>query len=345
MSLRTWQVRDAALRVDGELDISIRNDPLSFALTSLKTACDAGELTVGSKSAEARKILDAGRRAVTVIHPELFPEAYIAAAQPLALAARHLVLLGHPLNFEEAKNAVEAADHLLTEPPAPATQTRTVLLEARAIGHRFAASEGTAGFGDLRQAVEDLVDTIQTRKHESDLLGEARAGLELAEVLRTYALHGISLEEDRSFQEALGFVASARDQTVASDDLPLNTVTAIERATTYAQRSASTFKTTHDLIGYARCLVIQSHLLLDHPDHDRTELSLSALQLADQSIALLTHPEAPYVRGCAYQARARALQLTDPEAATRAIEQSRTVLAEVSLAATASSLSLDESSE
>ena len=331
--------------MDVELDTSIRSDPLGFALASLNTACDASELTVGSEGAEDRKILYAARRAATVLNPKLFPEAYIAAARPIAVAARHLVLLGHPLSFDEAKSAVEAADHLLSEPPAPAAQTRTVLLEARAIGHRFAASASAARFSDLHQAVDDLMDAIQTRKHESDLLGEAQAGLELAEVLRTYALHGISLEEDISFHEALAFVTSARDQTVVSDDLPDNTVMAIERAITYAQRSASTFKTTHDLISYARCLVLQSHLLLDHPGHDRTELSLSALQLADQGIAALTHPEAPYVRACAYEARARALQLTDPDAATRAIEQSRNLLAEVSLAATAASLSLEESSE
>ena len=320
--------RNTALRVDGELDTNISDDPLRFALASFNTARSIGELHATSPVADAYNLLDASRRVAIVMRPETFPDVYREAVRPLALAARHLVLSGHHLLSEQARSVVEAVTHLLSETSPHETKIYAPLLEARAIAYRFSGLENTAVyFSNLQQAFADLLLAIDAHRSKSNVMGEAQANLELAETLGIYAFHLNNREDAPEFQEAFDFVSFVRNQTDTSPNPDTNPVTVIERATTCAQHAASTLAPTHDPIGHARCLIIQAGLRLEHPDHHPEESSSAALQLADKSIHMLSHSAPPYVLACAYQVKAHALQATDPEAATRAANASTALLA------------------
>ena len=278
--------------------------------------------------ADAYNLLDASRRAAIVMRPEIFPKVYREAARPLALAARHLVVSGHPLLPEEARSVVEAVTHLLSETSPHERKLHAPLLEARAIAYRFAGPENTEmHFSGLQQAFADLLIAIDTRRTKSNVMAEAQANLELAETLRIYALYLNNREDAPEFQEALEFVAFVRNQTGASPNIDTNPVAVIERATTCARHAVSTLTPTRDPIGHVRCLIVQAGLLLDHPDQIPEESSSSALQLANKSIHMLNRTAPPYVLACAYQIRAHALQATEPEAATRATDASTALLA------------------
>lgn len=314
--------------MDGELDTTISDDPLRFALASFDTARSMGKLHTTSPVANAYNLLDASRRVAIVMRPETFPEVYREAAPPLALSARHLVMSGHPLLPEEARSVVEAVTHLLDNTSPHEIDLHAPLLEARAIAYRFSGLEDTAVyFSNLQQAFSDLLIAIDARRSKSNVMAEAQANLELAETLRIYAFHLNNREDAPEFQEALDFVAFVRNQSGTSLNIDTNPVAMIERATTCAHHAVSTLAPTRDPIGHARCLIIQARLLLERPDRHPEESSSAALQLADKSFHMLSPTAPPYVLACAYQIRAHALQATDPEAATRATDASTALLA------------------
>ena len=314
--------------MDGELDTNISDDPIRFALDSFNTTRSIGALHTTSPITDAYNLLDASRRVAIVMRPETFPDVYREAASPLALAARHLVVSGHPLLPEEARNVVEAVTHVLSTTSPQETELHAPLLEARAIAYRFASLENTAVyFSNLQQAFSGLLLAIDAHKSNSNVVGEAQANLELAETLRIHAFNLKNREDALEFQEALDFVTFIRNQTDTSPNSDTSPVAVIERALTCAGRAVSTLAPTHNPIGHARCLIVQAGLLLEHPDRNSEEASSSALQLAAKSIHMLSHTAAPYVLACAYQIRAHALQATDPKAATRAAATSNALLA------------------
>ncbi len=169
-------------------------------------------------------------------------EAGTRAARSLALAVRYLVMVGHPVNRENARNAVDAADWLLaTTPQSDDEASSTLLFEARGTAQRVLAPSGVAGTATLEKAAADLLAAAETRQQNNDPIAIARTYLEIAEVFSAYA---------------------------ADERGPI-----VERAVTFAQQAVISLPPGVDPVAFARCQLLLSGLLLDHPEMDPREFA------------------------------------------------------------------------
>ncbi len=218
-------------------------------------------------------------RAWTVLDTELFPKASLEAARILALSVRALVQAGHPVTRAKALESTAAAERWIESLPGSEQSARADAQEARGIAHRMAAesvSEPDARM--LEAAAMDLLAAAQYRQTAGDREAAARTDLEIAEVFARYP---------------------------ADDRAPL-----IERAVGHARRAAATLTPNVDSTAHARCQLLLSGLLLDHPKTDPQQFAHAAVGLADIALKIVDADQAPWVAAQAWQARARALELS-----------------------------------
>ena len=253
-------------------------DPLGFAVAALAedSALNA-DATLGHLERTARS-LTAARRAWAVLDTDLFPKAAADAARALALSVGEMVVAGQAVTQEVALEAVEAAEYWLESTSSTDRQARADAQEARGVARRVAAELG--GEQDARMleaAALDLLAAAQFRQTAGDPEAAARTDLEIAEVFARYP---------------------------ADDRGPL-----IERAVGHARRAAATLTRERDAAAHARCQLLLSGLLLDHPRTDPQQFAPAALRLAEAALDGLDAEHAPLVAARAWQARGRALGL------------------------------------
>ena len=253
-------------------------DPLGFAVAALAedSALNA-DATLGHLERMARRIA-AARRAWAVLDTESFPKAAAGAARALALSVGELVLAGQAVTQEVALEAVEAAEFWLESTNSADRQGRADAQEARGVARRVAAEHGGGQVARmLESAALDLLTAAQFRQTAGDPEAAARTDLEIAEVFARYP---------------------------ADDRGPL-----IERAVGHARRAAATLTRERDAAAHARCQLLLSGLLLDHPRTDPQQFAPAALRLAETALDGLDPEHAPFVAARAWQARGRALGL------------------------------------
>ena len=242
---------------------------------------------------DAGRRFAAARRAWTVLETESFPKASVEAAQSLALGARALAQAGQTVTRAEAREAAEAAERWLESLPGSEQSARADAQEARGVARRVAAEHGDGlDARMLEAAAMDLLAAAQYRQTAGDPEAAARTDLEIAEVFARYP---------------------------ADDRAPL-----IERAVGHARRAAAALTPQTDPTAHARCQLLLSGLLLDHPGTDPQQFAPAAAGLADIALKVVDAERAPLVAALAWQARARALQLSgsadDIAAYTRAAD-------------------------
>ena len=277
-------------------------DPLGFAVAALAedSALNA-DATLGHLERTARS-LTAARRAWAVLDTESFPKAAAGAARALALSVGELVLAGQAVTQEVALEAVEAAEYWLESTSSTDRQARADAQEARGVARRVAAELG--GEQDARMleaAALDLLAAAQFRQTAGDPEAAARTDLEIAEVFARYP---------------------------ADDRGPL-----IERAVGHARRAAATLTRERDAAAHARCQLLLSGLLLDHPRTDPQQFAPAALRLAETALDGLDPEHAPLVAARAWQARGRALGLVGRPDAAAAYARAADLLAAAGLPA------------
>ena len=237
--------------------------------------------------------LAGARRAWAVLDTESFPKASVGVARALALGVRALALDGEPVGLTVALEAVEAADFWLERTRSGQASAQADAREARGVARRVAAehrNEPDARM--LETAAMDLLAAAQYRQTTGDIESAARTDLEIAEVFARYP---------------------------ADDRTPL-----VERAVAHARRAAATLTSQKDAVAHARCQILLSELLLDHPSTDPRQFAPAAVGLTDIALKVVDAERAPLVAARAWQARARALQLSgsadDIAAYTRAAD-------------------------
>lgn len=221
----------------------------------------------------------AARRAWTVLETESFPRASVEAARSLALGVRAMAQAGQAVTRTEAREAAEAADRWLESLPGSEQSARADAQEARGVARRVAAVQGEEADARLLEAAAmDLLAAAQFRQQAGDAEAVARTDLEIAEVFAIYQ---------------------------ADDRAPL-----IERAVGHARRAAATLTPQVDAVAHARCQVLLSGLLLDHPRTDPKQFAHAAVGLADIALKVVDEERTPLVAARAWQARAQALELS-----------------------------------
>ncbi|MDE2868286.1 MAG: hypothetical protein OXR64_12265 [Chloroflexota bacterium] len=221
----------------------------------------------------------AARRAWAVLDIASFPKASVDAARRLALGVRALVWGGQPVALGVALEAIEAAERWLESARPAEESSRADAQEARGVARRLAA--GSGGEPDARMleaAAMDLLAAAQYRQQVGDAEAAARTDLEIAEAFAVYP---------------------------ADDRAPL-----IERAVGHARRAAATLTAAVDATAHARCQLLLSGLLLDHPKTDPKQFAHAAVGLADSALKIVDAERAPFVAARAWRARARALELS-----------------------------------
>jgi len=218
------------------------------------------------------------RRAWTVLETESFPKASVEAARLLALGVRAMAQAGQAVTRAEAREAAEAAEHWLESLSASEQSARADAQEARGVARRLATTPGDEDYARMLEAsAMDLLAAAQYRQQAGDAAAAARTDLEIAEVFALYP---------------------------AGDRAPL-----IERAVGHARRAAATLTPDVDATAHARCQLLLSGLLLDHPRTDPQQFASAAQGLADTALKVVDDERAPLVAARAWQARARALKL------------------------------------
>lgn len=220
----------------------------------------------------------AARRAWTVLETESFPKASVEAARSLALGVRAMAQAGQAVTRAEAREAAEAAEHWLESLPDSRQPARADAQEARGAARRLAAAPGDEDYARMLEAsAMDLLAAAQYRQQAGDAEAMAQTNLEIAEAFAVYP---------------------------ADDRGPL-----IERAVGHARRAAATLTPDIDATAHARCQILLSGLLLDHPKTDPQQFASAAQGLADTALKVVDDERAPLVAARAWQARARALEL------------------------------------
>ncbi len=222
---------------------------------------------------------EAARQAWSVLDSESFPRAFVESARALALSVRAMVQAGQAVTRAEALEAVEAAECWLESVATSAQAAQADAQEARGVARRMAAaSEREPNARMLEAAAMDLLATAQFRQQAGDPEAAARTDLEIAEAFAVYP---------------------------ADDRAPL-----IERAVGHARRAAAALTPDVDATAHARCQLLLSGLLLDHPKTDPRQFASPAVALADIALKVVDAERAPSVAARAWQARARALELS-----------------------------------
>ncbi len=249
-------------------------DPLGFALEAL-----ADQPAVHDTSLCTPDAFAAARRAWSVLDSESFPKACADAARALALGVRAMVVAGQPVGRVAALEAIEAAASWIEHTKQSDGEARADAQEARGVARRLAAESGDAlDARMLEAAAMDLLAAAQFRQTAGDREAAARTDLEIAEVFARYP---------------------------ADDRAPL-----IERAVGHARRAAAALTPDVDATAHARCQLLLSGLLLDHPKTDPRQFASPAVGLADIALKVVDAERAPSVAARAWQARARALELS-----------------------------------
>lgn len=256
----------------------VTQDPSSFDLAAdplgfaVAALGDATATDAGGRFASAR-------RAWTVLETESFPKASAEAARSLALGVRAMAQAGQAVTRAEAREAAEAAERWLESLSASEQPARADAQEARGVARRLAAAPGDEDYARMLEAsAMDLLAAAQYRQAAGDAAAAARTDLEIAEVFALYP---------------------------AGDRAPL-----IERAVGHARRAAATLTPQTDAVAHARCQLLLSGLLLDHPKSDPKQFAPAAQGLADTALKDVDADRAPLVASRAWQARARALELS-----------------------------------
>ncbi|MCY3895163.1 MAG: hypothetical protein OXG17_01705 [Chloroflexi bacterium] len=221
----------------------------------------------------------AARRAWAILDTASFPKASIDAARRLALGVRALVLGGQPVTRAVALEAIEAAACWL-ESTGPAEEpARADAQEARGVASRTASEHGDVPDARMLEAAAmDLLAAAHFRQQSRDAEAVARTDLEIAEAFAIYP---------------------------TDDRAPL-----IERAVGHARRAAATLTPALDATAHARCQLLLSGLLLDHPKTDPRQFAHAALGLADVALKVVDAERAPWVAARGWRARARAQELS-----------------------------------
>ncbi len=249
-------------------------DPLGFALEALADQRVADDTSPGTPDEVA-----AARRAWAVLDSKSFPKASVGAAQALARGVRAMVVAGQPVGRVAALEAIEAAESWIEHTKQSDAEARADAQEARGVARRLAAESGDAlDARMLEAAAMDLLAAAQFKQTAGDREAAARTDLEIAEVFARYP---------------------------ADDRAPL-----IERAVGHARRAAATLTPDVDSTSHARCQLLLSGLLLDHPKTDPRQFASPAVGLADIALKVVDAGRAPSVAARAWQARARALDLS-----------------------------------
>ena len=221
----------------------------------------------------------AARRAWTVLDSKSFPRASVDAARTLALGLRAMAQAGQAVTRAQAREAVEAAERWLESLPGSELPARADAQEARGVARRLAAAPGDEDYARVLEASAiDLLAAAQYRQQAGDAAAAARTDLEIAEVFALYP---------------------------AGDRAPL-----IERAVGHARRAAATLTADLDATAHARCQLLLSGLLLDHPKTEPQQFASAAQGLADTALKVVDDERAPLVAARAWQARARALKIS-----------------------------------
>ncbi len=237
----------------------------------------------------------AARRAWAVLDIESFPKASVDAARRLALDVRALVLDGQPVARAVALEAIEAAEYWLESRRSVEESARADAQEARGVARRMASEPDDAPDARLLEAAAmDLLAAAQYRQTAGDRQAAARTDLEIAEVFARYP---------------------------GDDRAPL-----IERAVGHARRAAATLTPDMDATAHARCQLLLSGLLLDHPKTDPRQFAQAAAALADVALKVVDADRAPLVAARAWQARARALELSGSDNHTAAYTRAAALL-------------------
>ncbi len=249
-------------------------DPLGFALEAL-----ADQRAVHDTSLCTPDEVAAARRAWAILDSESFPRAFAGTARALALGVRAMVVAGQPVGRAAALEAIEAADSWIEHTGPADGEARADAQEARGVARRLVAENGDAlDARMLEAAAMDLLAAAQYRQTAGNREAAARTDLEIAEVFARYP---------------------------ADDRAPL-----IERAVGHARRAAATLTPDVDATSHARCQLLLSGLLLDHPKTDPRQFASPAVGLADIALKVADAERAPSVAARAWQARARALKLS-----------------------------------
>ena len=246
--------------------------------------------------------LAAARRAWTVLDTESFPRVSVEAARALALGVRAMVQAGQAVTRAAALGAVEAAECWLESVATSAQAAQADAQEVRGVARRLAAvSEREPNARMLEAAAMDLLAAAQYRQTAGDSEAVARTDLEIAEAFAVYP---------------------------ADDRAPL-----IERAVSHARRAAAVLTPQMDPTAHARCQLLLSGLLLDHPKSDPNQFAPAAQGLADTALKVVDAERAPFVAARAWRARARALELSGSADYKAAYAKAAELLAAAGLAA------------
>ena len=252
----------------------LAEDPLGFALEAL-----ADQRAVNDTSLCTPDEVAAAQRAWVVLDPASLPTSSVGAAQALALGVRAMVVAGQPVGRAAALEAIEAAESWIEHTKPSDGEARADAQEARGVARRLAAEGGDAlDARMLEAAAMDLLAAAQFRQTAGDREAAARTDLEIVEVFARYP---------------------------ADDRAPL-----IERAVGHARRAAATLTPDVDATAHARCQLLLSGLLLDHPKTDPQQFAHAAVGLADIALKTVDAERAPLVAARAWQARGRALELS-----------------------------------
>ena len=244
----------------------------------------------------------AARQAWSVLDSESFPGASAEAARALALGVRAMVQAGQAVTRAAALEAVEAAECWLESVATSAQAAQADAQEARGVARRLAAvSEREPNARMLEAAAMDLLAAAQYRQAAGDSEAVARTDLEIAEAFAVYP---------------------------ADDRAPL-----IERAVSHARRAAAVLTPPTDPTAHARCQLLLSGLLLDHPKSDPNQFAPAAKGLADTALKVVDAERAPFVAARAWRARARALEIIGSADYEAAYAKAADLLAAAGLAA------------
>ena len=277
--------------------VDLAMDPLGFAVA----AVDDPALDMNTAHGSQER-LAAARRAWAVLDHESFPTASVGAGRALALAIRALVLDGQIVTGTATLEAIEAAERWLGSIGNDEQPARAEAQEARGVARRVAAARGDAlDARMLEAAAMDLLGAAQYRQTAADAAAAARTDLEIAEVFAVYP---------------------------ADDRAPL-----IERAVGHARRAAATLTPGADATAHARTQLLLSGLLLDHPKTDPQRFAPAAAGLADVALKVVDAERAPFVAARAWQARARALEVSGSADHRAAYARAADLLAIAGLAA------------
>ncbi|MCY3896866.1 MAG: hypothetical protein OXG17_10395 [Chloroflexi bacterium] len=276
-------------------------DPSSFDLAADPLGFAVAALGDATATDTGRRFA-AAQRAWTVLETESFPKASAEAARSLALGVRAMAQAGQAVTRAEAREAAGAAERWLESLSASEQSARADAQEARGVARRLATAPGDEDHARMLEAsAMDLLAAAQYRQTAGDAAAAARTDLEIAEVFALYP---------------------------ADDRGPL-----IERAVGHARRAAATLTPDVDATAHARCQLLLSGLLLDHPRTDPRQFASAAQGLADTALKIVSEERAPFVAARAWRARARALEIRGSADYKAAYARAAELLAAAGLAA------------